>query len=73
MEGAIINVWSMWKVHFRKVMRDPKQRPQGCEEIIIVMLQLWEELLWKHIHWRIDGMPRRVCTLLHNNGGPTRW
>ena len=54
-------------------MRDLKQWVDGGEQIIIVAQRLWEELPWEHIHWRIDGIPRRVCTLLRRNGGPTPW
>jgi len=34
--NTIENVWSIWKVGFRKVMRDPNQWPHGCEEVIAV-------------------------------------
>ena len=69
--NTIISVWSMWKACFRKAIQDPKQRPHGCEEVNVVAQQLWEESLWECIYWWIDGMPKWVCTLVHNNGGPT--
>jgi hypothetical protein len=47
--STIINVWSMQKAHFRKVMQVPKQRPHDCEEVIVVTQRLWEELLWECI------------------------
>jgi len=71
--NPIENVWSIWKAGFRKVMRDPNQWPHGREEVIAVAQRLWEELPWERIYRWIDGMPRRVCTLLRKNGGPTRW
>jgi hypothetical protein len=38
--NTIINVWSMQKAHFRKVMQDPKQRPHDREEVIVVTQRL---------------------------------
>jgi len=71
--NSIANVWSIWKAGFRKVIRDPNQWPDGHEEVIAVAQWLWKELPWKQIYSWIDGMPRRVCTLLCKNGGPTWW
>jgi transposase len=68
--NPIENVWSIWKAGCRKVMRDPSQQPHGREEVIAIAQWLWEEL---QIYRWIDGMPRRVCTLLCKNGGPTQW
>jgi len=41
--NTIINVWSMQKAHFRKVMQDPTQQPHDHEEVIVVTQWLWEE------------------------------
>jgi hypothetical protein len=48
--NTVINVWSMQKAHFRKVMQVPKQQPHDHEEVIVVTQWLWEELLlWECI------------------------
>jgi hypothetical protein len=71
--NPIENVWCIWKADCRKVMRDHNQRPHGCEVVIAVAPQFWEELPLERISRWIDSMPRRVCTLLRKNGGPTPW
>jgi len=68
--NPIENVWHMLKLRLKR--RFHNKKPRTVDEVMKVAGEEWEGLDWDRIYRMIDGMPRRIKTLIEKEGARTK-